>query len=475
MIFNSVDFLLFYLLVFALYFSMPSRFRWGLLLVASYFFYMYWEAAYILLILASTLIDYFVSHRILSSDDPKRRKQGLWLSIAVNLGLLFTFKYFNFFQENLSLVFDQLGVNYVPNQHELILPVGISFYTFQTLSYTIDVYRRKIPPEKHLGIFALYVSFFPQLVAGPIERATNLLPQLRLNTNRFNSKQFISGFVQACWGFFKKAVVADIIAIQVDAIFNNYEMQSSPMLLMGIYLFAFQIYNDFSGYSDIAIGVSRMMGYDLMENFRLPYFSKNVTEFWRRWHISLSSWLRDYLYIPLGGNRKGKKRTYANLGLTMLLGGLWHGAAWNFVIWGGLNGAYLAVERGLGIHRKSQDEPRKSPFFLRVVQVLLCFNLICLTWIFFRAETLEQALFMIKGVVQWSGNLDVVNSSVFANILLVLPLLLAVEYFFLRKHGIRQLSRRLGDLGSAGFCSFLILIILLFGISNGSQFIYFQF
>ncbi|MTI29525.1 MBOAT family O-acyltransferase, partial [Xanthovirga aplysinae] len=366
------------------------------------------------------------------------------------------------------------SLNYSPNQHSLLLPVGISFYTFQTLSYTIDGYRGCLTPEKHLGKFALYVSFFPQLVAGPIERAKNLLPQFHKDKLKIDSDKFISGFTKVLLGFFKKVVVADTIAIQVDSIYNNYELHTGPTLLMATYLFAFQIYCDFSGYSDIAIGLSRMMGYDLMENFKLPYFSKSVTEFWRRWHISLSSWLKDYLYIPLGGSRKGNIFTYRNLMTTMLLGGLWHGASWNFVIWGGLNGLFLSIEKGL-YKRNIVFRGHTETLLYKVIRVFICFNLICLSWVFFRAETLQQATDILKSIFSFQGGVTIKDTSVFANLCFGLMGLLFVEYFLIRKKSLYSIVNEKGEIWASAFCGVLIIFILLFGVSNGSQFIYFQF
>lgn len=340
MLFNSLQFLLFLPVVVALYFATPHRFRWALLLLASYYFYAAWRPEYLLLIIASTLVDYLCALRMGRLESRRRRKKYLVLSLGSNLGLLFGFKYLTFFNESTRAVFDQLNIFYGVPTFEILLPVGISFYTFQTLSYTIDVYRGARPPERHLGIFALYVSFFPQLVAGPIERSTRLLPQF-FQHHGFDAGRVQSGLRLILWGFFKKIVIADRLAVYVNAVYANPSAYDGPSLLLATYFFAFQIYCDFSAYSDIAIGSARVMGFELMQNFRRPYFARSIQEFWQRWHISLSTWFRDYVYLPLGGNRVPTWRWYTNLLLVFLVSGLWHGANWTFVVWGALHGTYL--------------------------------------------------------------------------------------------------------------------------------------
>jgi len=429
---------------------------------------------YILLILFSTTVDYVVTHQMVRKE-PLISKKGLLLtSLFVNLGLLFIFKYYNFFNQSVATLLNNIGLQYDPSVSSLLLPVGISFYTFQTLSYTIDVYYGKLKPEKHFGKFALYVSFFPQLVAGPIERATNFLPQLKKSKHSITYHNIASGSTQFIIGLFKKVVVADSAALYVDSIFNNYHHHTGLTLILATYFFAIQIYCDFSGYSDMAIGVARMLGYDLMENFRIPYFSKNVTEFWRRWHISLSSWLRDYLYIPLGGNRFGKFMTYRNLMLTMLLGGLWHGASWNFVIWGFLNGLYLGLER---YYNYSKLSIFNTNVFNKAIFSFITFNLICITWIFFRAKDLNQSIYFLQEIFYSSNffKLNIQDFNVFSNILLVTTILIVVEYSVFKFQNFQGLSKRFHPIKLAVFNSFFVLLILLFGISKGSQFIYFQF
>ncbi|MBX9850898.1 MAG: MBOAT family protein [Cytophagaceae bacterium] len=473
MVFNSFDFFIFFAIVYTLHIVIADKYRWILLLIASYFFYMYWEASYIVLIVTSTLIGYFFSRTLISSPEPEKRKLGVLLSVSANLSLLFFFKYYNFFQDTIAYTLSKYGIAYQPNVHELMLPIGISFYTFHIISYTVDVYRGELPAEKHLGKFALYVAFFPQLVAGPIVRAIDLLPQIKKDKVTIDHERLISGTAKICWGFFKKVVVADTIAIQVDAVYNNHEAYNGVTLLLATYLFAFQIYCDFSGYTDIALGLARIMGYDLKENFRLPYFSKNVTEFWRRWHISLSTWLRDYLYIPLGGSRGSKWKTYRNLFLTMLLGGMWHGASWNFLIWGAINGSYLAIEKALGLADSSWS--KSSNLIIKFFNVFLCFNLICISWIFFRAVTFDQAVFISKAIIHLSGPPQIADFSVFTNIVIGLIVLLTVEIIWLRKNDFILYTKEWGYKPIAVFCSIMIILILLFGVSGSSQFIYFQF
>lgn len=344
MLFNSFIFLIFFPTVVLLYFLLPHKYRWFFLLIASYYFYMNWKPVYAVLILASTIVTF--SSAILMEYTAEQRKKRVFLivSLLINFGILFTFKYFNFINENIIAILESMNVRWsVPNL-DLLLPVGISFYTFQAVGYTIDVYRGEIKAEKHFGIYAIFVSFFPQLVAGPIERAKNLLPQFRRKHN-LDPARLESGLKQMIWGFFMKVVVADRLALFVNATYNNVDAHNGTTLLIGTIFFAFQIYCDFAGYSNIAIGAARIMGFDLMTNFRRPYFAVNIGEFWHRWHISLSTWFRDYVYIPLGGNRVGKSRNYYNLFITFVVSGIWHGANWTFVIWGALHGFYMTLQK----------------------------------------------------------------------------------------------------------------------------------
>ena len=397
MLFNSLHFLLFFPIVVALFFVLPQKIRWALLLIASYYFYMCWKIEYIFLIIISTLIDYYSSNQMSKTLQKTTRKKWLILSIITNLGLLLSFKYFNFISENIRLLFNQFNIFYETPVFNLLLPVGISFYTFQTLSYTIDVYNGKTPAAKHLGIFAVYVSFFPQLVAGPIERSHRLLPQF-FQKHKFKYERVKAGLQQMMWGFFKKIVIADRLAIIVDGIYNNPYDYSGFALLLGTLFFTFQIYCDFSGYSDIAIGAAKVMGFELMENFKRPYFSKSISEFWRRWHISLSTWFRDYLYIPLGGNRVLKWRWYYNLFITFLVSGLWHGANWTFIVWGALHGLYLIVAIIAKKPKKYIIDVLglKGSFIYKLWQVGITFVLVLFAWIFFRANSINDALYIIQ-------------------------------------------------------------------------------
>ncbi|MBW8051275.1 MAG: MBOAT family protein [Cytophagales bacterium] len=473
MLFNSITFIIFILIVVPLHFLVSPKYKWVLLLIASYFFYMFWNPFYIFLIIISTVIDYYMGRKMSDLPTKNRRRPYLILSIVTNLGLLFTFKYFNFFTGTLNSLLASGDINYEFTMLDVLLPVGISFYTFQTLSYSADIYKGVIKCEKHIGKFALFVAFFPQLVAGPIERAANLLPQFRHKIISFNYERFLSGFSQVLLGFFKKVVVADLLAIYIDSIYGNYQLYYGFTLLFATYMFAFQIYCDFSGYSDIAIGVARIMGYDLMENFKLPYFSKNITEFWHRWHISLSTWLRDYLYIPLGGNRKGEFNTYVNLMITMLLGGLWHGASWNFVFWGALNGIYLSIERIINLSKIYN----RNNIFIKGLLVFITFNFICLTWIFFRSHSFEQSFTIFHNIfyTKFFWNLRLQDTGIFASMIANLFVLLLIEYFIFRKFSFTTLIKQKNISFIFILDLFLVFLIILFGVSEGDQFIYFQF
>ena len=373
---------------------------------------MCWKVEYIVLIIASTLIDYFVAKQMASLKEKAKRKKWLILSLLSNLSILFGFKYFNFVNSNVQALFDQFNIFYGILPFELLLPVGISFYTFQTLGYTIDVYNGKTPAQKHLGVFAVYVSFFPQLVAGPIERANHLLPQFFVE-HKFSYGRVKYGLQQMLWGFFKKVVIADRLAIVVDVVYNNLDNYSGIVFVIATILFAFQIYCDFSGYSDIAIGSARVMGFELMDNFKRPYFSKSIAEFWKRWHISLSTWFRDYVYIPLGGNRVLKWRWYYNLFITFLVSGLWHGANWNYIAWGALHGTYLIVAILLIKPKKYiiQITGLQGTFIYKLWQVLITFSLVVFAWIFFRVgsippdpitelprNTISNSFYIIKNI-----------------------------------------------------------------------------
>ncbi len=470
MLFNSIQFALFFLVVTIVFFLIPHRFRWIHLLIASCVFYCAFVPIYILILFFTILIDYIAGIYIEDAQGAKR-KLFLTISLVSNLGVLAFFKYYNFFIENVNALIQTMGlqVHEVPYLN-ILLPIGLSFHTFQAMSYVIEVYRGNQKAERHLGLYSLYVLFYPQLVAGPIERPQNVLHQFR-EEKKFESTEAVSGLQQMVWGLFKKVVVADQLAIYVNSIYNNWEVNNGFTLLFATYCFAFQIYCDFSGYSDIALGAARVMGYRLMTNFSLPYFSKSVTEFWRRWHMSLSSWLKDYLYISLGGNRVGKWKTYRNLILTMVLGGLWHGASWNFVIWGFLNGIYLSTEKLMGTFKV-----QTTSFLLRLGQVFVTFHLICLTWVFFRANSFKQAIGILTNMVQpiqfW--NLRIQDTGIFAGMTFAFAILIFVEFFLIRKQGEAIFNMRSMAWSVTWLVGFALLIIL-FGVSDGDQFIYFQF
>lgn len=408
MLFTQIQFWIFFAIVFSLYLILPLRRQNLLLLLASYAFYAAWDWRFLSLIMLTTGIDYLIALQISRSENQHKRRQWLILSLWTNLGLLGVFKYFNFFLDSFVALSEGLGFSVSVPVLQIVLPVGISFYTFQSLSYTIDVYRRDIQPTRSLLDFALFVAFFPQLVAGPIERARNLLPAIA-NPRQITPDRISRGVVLCLIGLIKKIVIADGISPNVDIIFAM-ENPSGAAVLVGSWLFAIQIYCDFSGYTDIARGIAKLLGFELMLNFAQPYFATNPQDFWRRWHISLSTWLRDYLYISLGGNRKGPRRTQINLMLTMLLGGLWHGAAWNFVLWGAFQGGLLALHRQLfGIERKSPKRQGMRQLLRHIFMVVLFFQITCYGWMLFRAGSLEQ-------IIQMTGSLFTLNPADFAQL-----------------------------------------------------------
>ena len=473
MLFNSVDFFLFFPLVLLLHFAIPRQHRWFILLIASYFFYMYWKWEYILLILISTVVDYFCALKMPNAP-PTIKRRYLYLSLITNLTLLTTFKYLGFFTANLNVMSDQMGLPSLPIV-ELILPMGISFYTFQTMGYTIDVYNGKVEPEPHIGKFGLYVSFFPQLVAGPIERAGNLIRQIH-HSHPFNLRRTIEGSELILWGLFKKVVIADRLALFIDPVYSQPQDYTAIPLILATLFFAVQIYTDFSGYSDIAIGSAKILGYDLMTNFKRPYFASNIDDFWKRWHISLSTWFRDYLYIPLGGRKVIKWRWYYNLFITFVISGLWHGANWTFIVWGVLHGFYLITFRILE-ELIPFSQLRFSKFFKQIVT----FVLVLFAWIFFRANSLNDAWFIVRELGNLSFNdyyqqiadvgmnkLDFLMSLVFIFILIVID-------FFQEKRKIIYPFIRFPKYVRWGFYYLMIFSIIMFGVDGQKQFIYFQF
>ncbi|MGH8916217.1 MAG: MBOAT family O-acyltransferase [Acidimicrobiia bacterium] len=391
MFFNSLVFALFLPTLVGLYWILPHRWRAYLLLVASYVFYGWWDVRFLSLIMISTVVDWYVSRRLDSTEGESQRRRWLLVSVISNLGMLGFFKYWNFFTDSAATLLASMGLEPNLPTLQVVLPVGISFYTFQTLSYVIDVYRKDLESEPKLTQFALFVAFFPQLVAGPIERARHLMPQLRSLPNSMRQIDWSGSALLVARGLFRKVVIADGLAPLVNEVFATPGRYGSITVAAGVIAFSLQIYGDFAGYTDIARGTARLFGVDLMENFKAPYLSKGFSEFWRRWHISLSTWLRDYLYVPLGGNRNGRWRTYRNLMITMLLGGLWHGAAWGFLLWGGLHGAYLAIERWIRDRRRASTATR--------LPVALVFGVVTLTWIPFRAPSFADGIEVLRALL----------------------------------------------------------------------------
>jgi alginate O-acetyltransferase complex protein AlgI len=468
MLFNSLEYFLFFFIVIVSYYTIPFRFRWLLLLIASYIFYLAWNTNLIVLILISTLTDYIAGIKI---ENGKSKKLFLSLSILVNLGLLWTFKYLDFSILNLNYLLKPF-IDYQIPFVELILPMGISFYTFQTLAYTIDVYNGKIKAEKHLGYFALYVTFFPQLVAGPIERAGHLIHQLKQKV-KLNSVNLKVGSTIIIWGLFKKVVIADRLALFVDPVFNNPSEQNSLVLIIATIFFAFQIYCDFSAYSDIAIGSAKILGINLMKNFNSPYFSLSLNEFWKRWHISLSTWFRDYVYIPLGGNRSLKWRTYYNLLLTFLISGFWHGANWTFIIWGAIHGMVVVIEKGF-----SQVLSFKFP---NILKWFFTFSIVLIAWVFFRANSVNDAWLIFSRIsdLNFSNSYELIsgvgiNKFDFMLSPLVIFLLLSVEIFSSKRKE-EYIFQSLDYFKKMIALILVVFCILIFGIEDSNQFIYFQF
>lgn len=479
MLFNSVEFFIFFLAVLILYFLSPYKYRWIILLAGSYFFYMSWEPAYILLIFLSTVVDYFIAHQMVATENAVKKKRLLGFSLAVNLGMLFIFKYYNFFNENIADILALFNVSYQPTISTLLLPVGISFYTFQTLSYSIDVYRGELVPTKHFGKFALFVSFFPQLVAGPIERASNLLPQLNTNELKATYNNVVAGGSQFIYGLFKKVVVADTIALYVNLIYGDHEFNTGFPLILATVLFAVQIYADFSGYSDMAIGTARIMGYKLTDNFAVPYFSKSTTEFWRRWHISLGSWANDYLFRPIAPNwvrKYDKKGVFISLLITFTIIGLWHGARWTYILFGVIQGVVLGTEF---LTRKKRKKLRKK--IGASFQNFLGWGITMVIWLIsmaiFRSENMGQAKYILSEAVFSDNfwNLRIIDRSVFVNIIVGCFVLFFFDFFVFRKINFHGLVRTKSVYWMIAFIAFFVLMIILFGVSQGSQFIYFQF
>ncbi len=482
MLFNSFDFAVFLPVVFCVYWFFLNKniqIQNGFVVFASYIFYGWWDWRFLTLIIFSTVIDYFVGRGFLYFSSISKRRFLLYLSVIVNLGLLGFFKYHNFFLENFIEAFRVFGLHFKNSGLSIVLPVGISFYTFQTLSYTIDCYKKKITPTKNFLAFSAFVCFFPQLVAGPIERAKNLLPQF-YKKRIFNYSQSVNGLRQILWGFFKKIVIADNCAVFVNVIFNNPSEMSGSTLLCGALLFSFQIYGDFSGYSDIAIGVSRLFGFSLKQNFAFPYFSRDIAEFWRRWHISLSGWFKDYLYVPLGGSRVCKIKKIRNTFVIFLVSGFWHGANWTFIVWGAINAIFFLPLLLVNINRKNLDVVAKNKILPNIkdfFSVLSTFLLISLAWIFFRAKSLSDAFTYISGVFSKSlFSLPDLNGDISVlSILFILFFFLLIEWFGRsNQYGIEKTFIRHGRVSRWLFYYALLICLFIFS-GKEQEFIYFQF
>lgn len=468
MIFTEFRFLFFFLVAFSVHWGLrKNQHRKLWLLLCSYVFYGAWDWRFLSLILISTVIDYIVGLKLSQNRITKKRKWWLIVSLCTNLGILGFFKYFNFFVESGVNFINFLGFSVDFTTIQIVLPVGISFYTFQTLSYSIDIYYGKMKPVQKLFDFALFVSFFPQLVAGPIVRASSFLPQLE-ETRNFSHVKIKYCLMLFMVGFIKKACISDRLSPIVDRFFEAPETYTASSSWVGVLFYAVQIYCDFSGYTDMAIACAGLLGYELCLNFYFPYFSENITDFWRRWHISLSTWLRDYLYIPLGGNRGGKFFTYRNLMLTMLLGGLWHGAGWNFVIWGGLHGGALILQREWS---KFSAPYRSLCKFMKLIGPLLTFYWVCITWIFFRAVDIEQGIIIVKSFVFFNSP----GANELGIHLVGIFILLASAHFAAYKGLLREWWQKFPDWIFAVWCGFVFSVILLFIAPNYSAFIYFQF
>jgi len=481
MLFNSISFAIFLPIVFFLYWFMTNKnlkLQNLLLLVASYYFYACWDWRFMFLLMFSTFLDYYTGLKIEESKNQNLRKLWLWLSVGINLGFLGFFKYYNFFAENFAEMLQNFGLQVNPWTLKVILPVGISFYTFHGLSYVLDIYFKRIKAERNFVEYAVFVSFFPLLVAGPIERATHLLPQIKVK-REFSYEKAVDGMRQILWGLFKKMVIADNCAVFANQIFANSATASGSELVLGALFFTFQIYGDFSGYSDIALGTARLFGIDLLRNFAFPYFSRDIAEFWRRWHISLSSWFRDYLYIPLGGSKGGNWMRIRNTFAIFLVSGFWHGANWTFIIWGFLNALFIMPSIILKTNRNNLEIVAMNkliPSFRDVFNILITFSLTVFAWIFFRAESVHHAIEYIVGIFNASlFTVPDVKTAAYATLILIAFFMLiewigrehqfALQDFLVKKpRFIRWL-----------FYGFIILLIGLFLQTHETPFIYFQF
>lgn len=479
MFFNSFEYAIFLPIIFIIYWFILNKnlkLQNLFLLISSYFFYSCWDWKFLFLLAFSTILDYISGLKIYNSNTQINKKIWLIISVSINLGFLGFFKYYNFFIESFADLIQKLGFTAHYSTLNIILPVGISFYTFHGLSYVFDIYNKKIKPSHNWIEYALFVSFFPLLVAGPIERATHLLPQIE-KPRKFNYELAVSGLKQILWGLFKKIVIADNCAKAVNLIFNSYESQSGGTLFLGAILFSFQIYGDFSGYSDIALGSGKLLGIKLIKNFNYPYFSRSIAEFWRRWHISLSSWFKDYLYIPLGGSKGGTIKRIRNTFIIFLVSGFWHGANWTFILWGGLNALFILPSIIFKTNRNNMDIVAKGkilPNFKEFFQIVYTFLLASFAWIFFRSESLSQAFSYINKMFNsiHLPDLSIFNLSLFP----LLLLLILVEWKGRENnYAIEKLFYKSKTCIRWSFYYILIILMLVFGQKNSQEFIYFQF
>jgi alginate O-acetyltransferase complex protein AlgI len=477
MLFNSFHFLVFFIVVTLTYFFIPNKYRILLLLLSSCYFYMVFVPVYILILAFTIIIDYYAGI-FLEKFEGNKRKWFLIASLVANIGVLAFFKYYNFFLSNTFLLLHGIGYKGAVPYLSILLPIGLSFHTFQAMSYTIEVYRGNQKAEKRFDVYALYVMFYPQLVAGPIERPQHIIWQLK-KEYQFNYSMVISGLRLMLWGAFKKIVIADRLAPHVNEVYDHLSRYSGFSLALATVFFSIQIFCDFSGYSDIAIGCARVMGINLMKNFDRPYSSKNFSEFWRRWHISLSSWFRDYLYFPLGGNRVSNPRLYFNLLFVFLISGLWHGASWNFVIWGGLHGAYLVItiltekSRSKFIHYSGLD---KVPVLLNILNVILVFSLTTFAWIFFRAKTFKDALYVITHLFHSNGLIGIGSLTINDFFLVTgsIAVMEFVQYYHAKNNIVLSITRQPVFIRWAVY-STIAMAILFLGNFGSEKFIYFQF
>ena len=481
MLFNSINFALFLPIVFLLYWFATNKRREYqniLLLISSYFFYACWDWRFLFLLVFSTFLDFYTGIKIFESINNKKKLFWLWLSIMINLGFLGIFKYYNFFASSLSDGLSLLGLKTNFGTLQVILPVGISFYTFHGLSYVIDLYKNRIKPEKNFIDYSVFVSFFPLLVAGPIERATHLLPQI-LKKRTFDYSKAINGMRQILWGLFKKIVIADNCAEYANTIFNNSSNYSGSTLVLGVIFFAFQIYCDFSGYSDIALGTARLFGIELLRNFAFPYFSRDIAEFWRRWHISLSSWFRDYLYIPLGGSKGGIWMKIRNTFIIFLVSGFWHGANWTFIAWGFLNALYIMPSIIFNSNRNNLDIVAKGKYLPNLKETFSMLATFCLTlfaWIFFRANNVEHAISYISEIFSSSiSTIPHFPGPGKTSLLFLITIFIIIEWFGREQQfAIEQISMKFNRPMRWSVYYTLVMIIFYFG-GKEQQFIYFQF